>query len=412
MQMKISVRPVKVRESVKWVVSWKPKDSHRKRLYFDSRNAADTEANTMRGQQKRSGEVWVAMSAERRDELARIIEDATREGFSIREAVDFFRARRSQISRIVKIGEAYATFLAEKKAALVSEKSMNAYRSVVGRFIRGRELLPLSTVTRADVLTFLRRPEWGPRTFNTYLISLNTFFLWCEKVGYLEKDKAPTHTIDPIDERRLPDLDQPPATISLRQSEALLLATLETDPKLIRFVANCLFAGLRPEREAPKVAREDIARGYILVRGLHAKDRQRRDVEIHPTLKAWLNFAENIGADYNPKNLRKRFERVREAAGLIRIERATGKGKTRKLIDGKLRKKIVNTGWAQDCLRHTFASNYYVIYGAEKTIKQLGHGDYNMLFGHYLNLVSRESADDFWKLTPAYVTYRDCPWAA
>lgn len=400
MIMKISVSSVPVRGKRKWVVSWTPPGENRKRLYFDTKIAADTEAETMRGQQKRSGEVWFAMSAERRDEFVRLIQDAERDGFSVRAAIDFYRSRRDIERRNVKLGDAWAKFMQEKEAELISPKSKKALKSNVGRFVKGRELTLLRSITREDLTTYLRRPEWGPRTFNTYLISLSTFFLWCVKVEYIEK--APTETIDPIDEKRLPDLDVAPVIIGLDQSEALLRATLQTDPGLTRFVALCLFAGLRPEREAPKVLQGDVFNGFIRVRGLNAKDRQRRDVEVHPTLQAWLD----LGGDVNAKNLRKRFERVREAAGLVRIERATGKGKTRRLVDGKFRKKIVNTGWAQDCLRHTFASNWHAINGAERTIKQLGHGDYDMLFGHYLNLLTRDSAEAFWKLTPDYVRAR------
>jgi hypothetical protein len=388
--MKISVRPVKVRDTRKWVVSWMPKGGKRRRLYFETKTGADTEAETLRMQQKRAGEVWFAMSAERRDEIVRLAEDAQREGFTLREAVDSYRSNRSRVSRVVKIGEAYNTFLGEMKAALISEKSIKAYRSNVGRFIAGRDLLPLSSITRDDVLNYLRRPEWGPRTFNTYLISLNSFFRWCVKVEYLAK--SPAATINKIDERRMPDLDEPPAILTVDQCESLLRAVLQYDAGLVPYVAVGLFAGLRPDREAAKLARGDIFNGAIRVLGLHAKDRQRRDVEIHPTLQAWLD----LGGDFNPKNLRKRLARVREAAGLIRLEK----------VEGKQRKRVVYTGWAQDCLRHTFASNYLQIYGAEKTIKQMGHGDYQMLFSHYRALVTQAQAEGFWQLTPANIIGR------
>lgn len=354
----------------------------------------------MRGRQTRCGEVWIAMSAGHRDEVVRLMEDAAREGFTIRDAVDYFRVNRSRAQKSVLTGKAYEKFLLEREDALTSKRSMKAYRSNVGRFIAGRELLPLSSITRDDVNGYLRRPEWGPRTFNSYLISLNTFFRWCVKVEFLAK--SPAATIDRIDERRMPDLDEPPAILNVDQCESLLRAALQYDSGLVPYIAVGLFAGLRPNREAAKLAHSDIFNGFVRVLGLHAKDRQRRDVEIHPTLQAWLD----LGGDYAPSNLRKRFERVREAAGLIRIERASGKGKTRKLIDGKLRKKIVNTGWAQDCLRHTFASNYLPVYGAEKTVKQLGHGDYNMLFGHYRALVTQQQAEAFWRLTPEHVVGR------
>jgi hypothetical protein len=192
--------------------------------------------------------------------------------------------------------------------------------------------------------------------------SLATFFRWAVHVGHIVK--APTDSIDPIDEMRMPDLDEPPAILSVSQCRETLQAALRIDPGLVPYVAVGLFAGLRPDREAAKLTSGDISNGLIHVRGLHAEDRQARHVDVQPVLQAWLD----LGGDLPPVNLRKRFELVREAAGLIRIERS-GLGRQAK-------KKITPTGWAQDCMRQTFASHYLPIFGAEKTIAQLGHGDY------------------------------------
>ena len=116
----------------------------------------------------------------------------------------------------------------------------------------------------------------------------------------------------------------------------------------------------------------------ILVKGRNAKDRQRRLVHVHPVLADWLE----LGGDMPPKNLRRRFQTVRLAAGLARME-------SDKLV-----------GWEQDCMRHTFASCSLVTFGEEKTIKAMGHGDYDMLFGHYRALITPEQAAAFWQLTP------------
>jgi hypothetical protein len=296
MPMKISVGRTKLRGERVWVVSWKPSGEKRNRRYFDTKTAADTEAETLRSQQKRTGEVWLAMSAEQRDEVVRLVQDAAREDFRLREAFDYFRANRDLANRVVTLGDAFQKFIVEKEASLLSIDTRAALRSNVGRFVKGRELRPLRSIARDEVFSYLSRPEWGPRTFNTYLTSLNTFFIWCVNVELLMK--SPSATINKIPERRMPDLDVAPAIIDLGQSETLLRATLQTDPGLIRYVAVGLFGGLRPEREAGKLQPGDIFNGFIRVRGLHAKDRQRRDVEIHPTLQAWLD----LGGDSPLKN--------------------------------------------------------------------------------------------------------------
>jgi hypothetical protein len=99
---------------------------------------------------------------------------------------------------------------------------------------------------------------------------------------------------------------------------------------------------------------------------------------VHPVLADWLE----LGGDLPPKNLRRRFEAVRKAAGLLET-------------------------WQQDCMRHTFASYSLASHGAEKTVSALGHGDYDMLFQHYRALVNQEQARKFWELTPEFVKATD-----
>jgi hypothetical protein len=42
------------------------------------------------------------------------------------------------------------------------------------------------------------------------------------------------------------------------------------------------------------------------------------------------------------------------------------------------------------------------MHGAEST-KQLGHGDYDMLFGHYGTLMTKEATEKIFSLTPGAV---------
>lgn len=405
--MKISVKLVESHGNRRYRVSWVQASGKRKRLFFESRVEADTEVERLRLERERTGQVWSALGASQRDELVLLLHEAERDGFTLRQAVEYFRSNREFANTNVSLEAAYQQFIQETKTALLSDKSKKALRSNVGRFVTARPGRTLRSITREEVLKWLQREEWGPRTFNTYLASLNTFFRWCVKIKFLKE--SPAATIEKIDERRMPDLDEPPVILRVSQARRLLEVTWQLDRGLIPYVAVGLFAGLRPEREAGKLIADDIKKDFIRVRGQHAKDRQQRNVKIHPTLAAWLK----LGGDLPPKNLRRRFEKVRAAAGLIRVERQTIKitrnaqGKIirreRILVEGKYAKKIYETGWSQDCLRHSFASHYMAVFGAEKTIAQLGHGDYEMLFGHYRAMVTPDEAREFWRLTPVEV---------
>lgn len=387
--MKVTIRPGINHGARVWFVDYTLPGGQRKRPSFKTKALAEAHAADLNRQTRDAGVAWLSLGAAERSELIAVYGEVVGAGHTLRAVWDGFRTNLGRSGNRTKpAGEALAEFLAEQERALVSAKSLKAIKSNVGRFLKGRESSRLSDITRADVLEWLRNDHWGPRTFNTYRTSLHSFFLWSKKLGYLAE--APTATIDPIDERRMGDMDEPPAILSLRQSAALLAATLKVDKALVPYVTAGLFAGLRPEKEAAHAKLLNLTDGHIEVPGRTAKDRQRRFVEAHPTLQLWLD----LGGEESPKNLRRRFEDVREAAGLIRREN----------VAGKTRPQIVPTGWAQDCLRHTFASHYLPVAGPEKTIAALGHGDYEMLFRHYRALVPRRTAELYWSLTPELVT--------
>ena len=372
--MKVAVSKVVLRKSERWMVSYTPPGGSRLRRYFTNKCGAEAYAADLRQQHAKAGEVWLSLSAEERNAIAQLVADARAEGVDLRQALESHRANRSKTPASVHLSAAFERFMAEKSKSRLAHRTLTALKSNVGRFIQGRESLPLGEITRVEVMDWLNRAEWGPRTFNSYLTSVQTFFRWCAANEWIPR--SPAATIPKVPARQMPDIDTPPAILTIAQCSALLRAVLAMDKPLAPYVAVCLFAGLRPEREAGRLDWGDIRNGRIEVRGLHAKDRQRRLVTVTPVLEKWLA----LGGDLPPKNLRRRLRRVRTAAGL---------------------------NWVQDCLRHTFASNCMPIFGADVTREQLGHGDFDMLFRHYRELVSPEAAAVFWNLTPETVSVAD-----
>ena len=430
--MKVSIKRVKVRTDWKWRTQWFPAGGQRVRHFHNTKGEAEAEKTDVEGKTEQNGTAWVGWPAEKRASVISLVGEADERGINLREALDFFIRHRdlatmdlvslkalvhesnlagvslrgafefflqnqSVATNTMRVGQAYSLWVGELKIRRISKSTMSGYTSNVGRFVTERATAPLVSITRDEVSAWLANPEWSPNTYNSYLTSLNTFFKWCADTGKIVK--APTATLKKIKRSAMPNHDQSPVILDADKAKRLLRATMTRDPGLLPYVVTGLFGGLRPESEAEKLPACDV-NGQILVRGTHAKDRKRRYVEIHPTLKAWLDlggdFATVDGDKIKPvKNLRKRFELIREAAGLIRIEReGLGRQQT---------KKIVNTGWADDCLRHSFASHYLPAFGAEKTTAQLGHADYAMLFQHYRALVTNDDAAAYWSLTPGVV---------
>jgi integrase len=210
-------------------------------------------------------------------------------------------------------------------------------------------------------------------TYYTYLTSLRTFFKWAVQSEIL--GSSPADKVVKIKSRNLQDDDLEPAILSVDQCRRLLKSAIQVDPGMVAYIAACLFGGLRPEREAAGLSWRDVG-DQVLVMAKNAKSRQRRWVS-NPLLMEWLAFGAIACAGALPVvGCRSRMERVRKDAGLL-------------------------TGWGHDCMRHTFASMFMATHGAEKTIAQLGHGNYDMLFRHYRALVPEAIAKEFWSMRPS-----------
>jgi len=361
------------------MVSWCPAGGKRVRKFFKTRTEADTEAEGMRLQQNTAGEVWLSLTAPQRAEIYAVWTEAEKRGVNLRAALDAYKPAKLIPKRAQA---AYDDFIADRQREFLSRRTVAQLRSNVGRFVRTCAGRKMTALCHQDVTDWLEQfhptshPTSHPRTYNAYLTSLNTFFRWCIRKKFLSE--SPAASVLKINERRIADMDQEPHVLTGEQCKALLVATRATDAGLLPYVGLCLFAGLRPEREAAKLNWQDVG-GEILVRGLNAKTRQRRHVVIHPALADLLGSPAGdacgpAAGDLPPRNLRRRFQAVRQAAGLLE-------------------------GWKQDCMRHTFASMSLAAFGVEKTVAALGHGDYDMLFRHYRALVSPADAEKFWKLT-------------
>ena len=409
--MKFSLTQINRYGAGVWLVTYKPPGESRKRPSFATKKMAEDFISQQKKKYEQTGTLWLAQPAAQRAEALAVVQEIMEAGTTPRVVWEFFKAGSGKkgpgtIDRT--LGEAFKEFYAEKVRQCLAPKSLTWYRSGIGRFVSGREALLVRNVTRQDCLDWLANPQWGPRSFNAHRSGLVIFFDWCRESKY--REDLPTAGIQAISERRMPDLDEPPAILSLEQSIKLLQATLTLDPGLIRFVAVGLFAGLRPEKEAARIRPEHIRGNLLYVPGKNAKDRQARFVGLThtlkdgtgsrqiDTLKLWMgeggDFARQEGGVVTPIiNLRRRFETIRVEAGLIRLI----------TVKGKDRKQIESNGWDQDCLRHTFASHYLPVFGADETIKQMGHGDYDMLFGHYRALVTPEEAARYWLITPSLV---------
>jgi integrase len=308
----------------------------------------------------------LAMSDEDQGRLVRAL-DAAGSIEALERAAE--TAAKSKVTLSKPLADAVKECVAAKESAGRSWQYVENLGVALRQFSAGRETRAVSEITSTEVDLWLNGNAWSPSTKITYLRRLETFFSWAAKRGYSASD--PTAAVE-----RPTESHAPIVVLSPRDCRRLLEACRRVDPKLLPYFAIGLFAGIRPD-EIKRLQAGSIKGEWIHVEAAKSKTRRRRLVEIHSTLKAWLD----LGGDIGWRNWRCRWLAVRKAT-------AVGEHGPERPI-----------GWVSDIMRHSFCSYAYPIMGASWTSMHAGHSE-QTLFRHYRELVTREAAVAFWSILP------------
>lgn len=145
--------------------------------------------------------------------------------------------------------------------------------------------------------------------------------------------------------------------------------------------AILLFAGVRP-RELTRLTWGDIRDGYIHIGAKVAKVRQARNIEIEPTLAAWLATTGTHQPDATiiPSNWKRKDQATRSAAGIAN---------------------------RPDVCRHSYATYHLAAHGSVDQLKlNLGHSrSSDTLFIHYRAAATPETAARYWSITPSFCNF-------
>jgi integrase len=163
---------------------------------------------------------------------------------------------------------------------------------------------------------------------------------------------------------------------SVKQATDALKNCADSDRAML---AIGLVAGLRPsEVMRLKWSEINFKRGHIDAK--LTKTRDRRIVTMSENLKEWLEpLAKEGDAPVSTVHERRWRDRILKAANFP---------------DGAV--------WAQDILRHSFASYHLAKHqDAGKTAFELGHkGNAQILYRHYREVVSPAEAEEYWSIFP------------
>ncbi len=362
MKFSISYLPARKR----WRLEYR--NGKRFRVNFKTKALAQAEAERLQEDLERAGAVWVAMSHPERNELMSVVTEMREEGLTPRQAWDEFKRLR------VAGGAQTGTVTAEKALTELHNAKLAAGRAklylanlkqIIGDFIVGREYLPVSRFTLADVETFLN--QYNIEYRSTLRSRLATWFRFAVKRGY--RADNPCERLETIRLRR-----GAPRVFTLPEVTKAL-GWLQVHPRALAWFYLSTFAGLRPE-EAQKTTWKMInfQDGWIRCEEQTTKTGERRVVYPRPGVMDALKYAKAAGSVLPLSRLQMRRERT------------------------KLRKALGLEAWPKDVTRHTAASMWLAAAGeASKVAGQLGHSE-RILHSRYKALVLRTDAQKFWWL--------------
>jgi len=306
-------------------------------------------------------------------------------GLSLTKAVELGLARWQELEKSKKLSEVVREILEEKKDQGRREKSLKSLRGKYSLLLDCIGDQNIANIESKDLQNQLQinLKHHSPTTWNNYIDDYATLFNWCIKKGYLKNNP-----VNPIPRKHKEWKE--PCILTLNEVKQLLGAAYngsgKYDPLHVAYHVLQLWIGVRADEifSKEKACLEwnaiNIQRNQVRVDARIAKKRRLRVLDMPENAAAWL------------KPIKQETGRV------IPIARYD-------LRIAEFRRECGFPTWAVDyknALRHTFGSMHYALHGEEETVKALGHKpkDSDVLFDHYRSVVSKEDAEEFFRITP------------
>lgn len=357
----------------------------RRRLFFDTKGAAEAEAARIRRFRKEHGTKSAMIRAGLAVDALKAAEVlAPHHGTTLVAAARFYAEHLEAQSKSVTFSELLAAHL-ERIESKSDKYQSNASKigSKVESVLGSQSVASLSPTGVETALTALFPTAHG---LNSALSVLSPMFSHAVRKGWcgsnpcagVERRDTGRHEID---------------FLTTAETKSLLAACRDYRkdkrdawPELLKVdardaavpVAILLFAGIRPT-ELTRLVWDDVKfdHGVIRVPARHSKTGTARTVEIEENLKLWLKAVpegERVGAII-PANWKRKWQAVRKEAGIEKRQ--------------------------ADIARHSYASHWLCAYDDVDALRsRMGHRTTDVLFRHYHAVVTKRDALAFWKIVP------------
>jgi integrase len=289
-------------------------------------------------------------------------------GVPLVDAARFYSRHHGRGIKRKSVADAVNAMIAAKTAKGVSQVYLADLRYRLGVFAEAFHC-DVSALVPDDVAAFFERLRLSPRSYNNFLRTVRTFFLFAQNHGWLSKEVDLLAGVEKRSEKRVP--------VEIFTSAELAVLLKNASRELAPCFALAAFAGLRAE-EILRLDWADIERrpGFIEVAAHKAKTATRRIAPIPENLAHWLAIAPRHAERVWQHSKAWFFEAMRNTAADARIK------------------------WKQNALRHSFISyRLAVVQDVNRVALEAGTSP-QMIFRHYRELATPEQARTWFAITP------------
>ena len=343
------------------------------RYFYATATEADTKADALRIARRNEGTEGASIPATLRADAVEAERKLAAVGATLADAVAYYLAHAKPAGGERTVHQTVTEFLTAKRNAGRKENYMKVQDYVLGNVFGGEfGQRKIHEITAPEIESWMNAKPWTMRTRLNYFSDIRNLFGFAIRRGY-----RPTNPITQLEKPIVTETS--PGILSIAQASALLNVCAQGAAQMLPAVAIGLFAGVRTEElDVLDWRHVDLRENNIHITPDNEKMREGRDVEILPTLRAWL----------------------------LPVARPEGKLAPPKCYDYYLAKKAAAAGitdWPKNALRHSFASYHYAHFKNKPlTQAMLGHQSNSTTFDRkYKKRVAPSEAAKYWKLAPA-----------
>jgi hypothetical protein len=307
-----------------------------------------------------------------------------------------------------KISELYPLFIADAKERLGETRHIDDLDYRVGIYVATAGERYPDTVTRADIMTYLKALKLAPRTRRNHKQSICRFFNWLLDTGHVTSNPAAG-----IKKRMLPKETRSEIRfLKFDQTERYLRAAERYDPDLVAHEVVQLLAGVRADDEMANFDAKYVLPDTkeVVVPESIAKMDERDVIEgLEDCFWSWWSVYGKEEGLLRVKNYEPRWYRIRVLASILDQARADELARLpiKTLLKLEIAKNALKE-WPWNARRRTFCTHHIAKHkSADKTAEIMRHhGSTYTLHNSYKGLgVTQAKGVMYFEIQPCPVAH-------